>query len=890
MNITDMLYTLIVFPLEKILEISFITFRRLLSSGWALIGISGVITLLTLPLYLVADKWQRVERKTAARLKTKAAKIRAVFSGDEQYLILSTYYRQNHYHPIYALRSSLGLLVQIPFFIAAYHYLSRAAVLKGESFFWIDNLAAPDVFFPSFPAFHLLPVLMTLFNALSAVIYTRGFPLREKLQLYAAAAVFLVLLYNSPSAMVLYWTMNNVFSLLKNIIQKCKRPLHILYVLLCVLAAAIDLYLFVFFSSGYYTKRILLAAVVSSVFFAPFFLRGAKALEQIFKRRSLAAVLDWKTFAFSALILFLFAALAVPSSLIASSVQEFSFLGGQDSPLPYLFQTALQGAGFFLLWPLAVFFLFSPRIRAFLAAALTLFAVFALADAYLFPGDYGFLTISLGLSNAVFKNSPLSLFLQITAILALCALFFFLLFRAHRRFLLGLQVILILALTLLASFNFVKIGRDFLTVADAAAANKEESYRHLFRFSASPQGRNVVILMLDRAISGYAGEIFREYPELEAAFSGFIRYPNCVSFGPITLFGAPPLFGGYEYTPGKLAISDGRPLVEKHNESLLMLPRLFSEHGYEVSVTDPTWANYSWKPDLSIYNGYPGIQAQNIIGRYSSDWLRKNPDAKVFDAPAFLKKNLILFSFFKAAPPFLRFFVYDDGKWLSNIIDSAENEMPLVTLDEFTALDYLPLLTKIDRENFNSFAVIVNQLTHEPAIIDPPLSVKQGPRSASPDYQVNVAALTLLARWFTKLQNEGAWDNTRIIIAADHGWNLSDMPFNFHLPSGESLMAYNPLFMVKDFNASEPLAVDGAFMTHADTAAIAVDGIITGARNPFTGAPIVTAKEDGVTITTSHRWSPDHHHRDNFRIEDDQWLHVRDDIFNPGNWTREKPR
>jgi hypothetical protein len=454
--------------------------------------------------------------------------------------------------------------------------------------------------------------------------------------------------------------------------------------------------------------------------------------------------------------------------------------------------------------------------------------------------------------------------------------------------LLGLQGILILALALLASYNFVKIRHDFLAAAEAAAANGEETYQHLFRFSASPRGRNVVIIMLDRAISGYAGEIFREYPELEEAFSGFTYYPNCVSFGPITLFGAPPLFGGYEYTPEKLAAGDGRPLVEKHNESLLVLPRLFSEHGYEVSVTDPTWANYSWKADLSIYDKYPGIRAQNIIGRYSSDWLRKHPEAKVFDAPAFLKKNLILFSFFKAAPPFLRFFVYDDGKWLSDIIDSAENEMPLVTLDELTALDYLPRLTEIGREHFNSFAVIVNQLTHEPAIIDPPVSVKPGPRSASPDYQVNVAALTFLARWFTMLQDGGAWDNTRVIIAADHGWNLGDMPFNFALPSGESLMAYNPLFMVKDFNASGPLTVSGAFMTHADTAPIAVNGIIADARNPFTGSPLVTAKEDGALITTSHLWSPDHHYRDHFRIESSQWLRVRDDIFNPGNW--ERPR
>jgi mRNA-degrading endonuclease RelE of RelBE toxin-antitoxin system len=59
------------------------------------------ISILTLPLYAVAEKWQRIDRDTQKRLKSKLDKIKAVFQGDEQYMILSTYYRQNHYHPIW---------------------------------------------------------------------------------------------------------------------------------------------------------------------------------------------------------------------------------------------------------------------------------------------------------------------------------------------------------------------------------------------------------------------------------------------------------------------------------------------------------------------------------------------------------------------------------------------------------------------------------------------------------------------------------------------------------------------------------------------------------------------------------------------------------------------
>ena len=61
----------------------------------------------------------------------------------------------------------------------------------------------------------MLPIAMTLINIIAGAIYTKGFSFKEKAQIYGMALVFLVILYNSPSGLVLYWTMNNVFSLIK---------------------------------------------------------------------------------------------------------------------------------------------------------------------------------------------------------------------------------------------------------------------------------------------------------------------------------------------------------------------------------------------------------------------------------------------------------------------------------------------------------------------------------------------------------------------------------------------------------------------------------------------------------------------------------------------------
>jgi ABC-type polysaccharide transport system permease subunit len=119
---------------------------------------------------------------------------------------------------LYALKGTLSLLLQIPFFMAAYHFLSHLQILSGAAFGPIRDLAAEDGLTRIGSAqINLLPILMTAINGVSSAIYTKGFTLKQKLQPYVLAAVFLVLLYRSPSGLVLYWTMNNVCSLGKNI-------------------------------------------------------------------------------------------------------------------------------------------------------------------------------------------------------------------------------------------------------------------------------------------------------------------------------------------------------------------------------------------------------------------------------------------------------------------------------------------------------------------------------------------------------------------------------------------------------------------------------------------------------------------------------------------------
>ena len=225
------LYNILVYPIEMFVEFVYIFFEKgFADAGIAIAAISVVVNLLALPLYNIAEKLQKQERDVRIHLQPGITRIKMAFKSDEQYMMLSTFYRQNNYHPAYALRSSISLIIQVPFFIAAYHFLSHLEQLQGQSFAFIPNLGAPDGLLAiGGVSLNLLPLLMTLINVVAGTIYTKGFPLRDKLQLYGMAALFLVLLYQSPAGLVLYWTLNNVFSLIKNIFYKFKKPLKVFY-------------------------------------------------------------------------------------------------------------------------------------------------------------------------------------------------------------------------------------------------------------------------------------------------------------------------------------------------------------------------------------------------------------------------------------------------------------------------------------------------------------------------------------------------------------------------------------------------------------------------------------------------------------------------------------
>ncbi len=210
------LHAIFIRPVEQLLELLFVRFAAATGSyGWSLVLLSLAVTLITAPLYYVAERWkirEQILQKTMAR---DLASIRKHYSGQKRFYLVRNVHRLHGYKSFYALRTSLGLLIQIPFFFAAYGYLSQFRGYAGTGFLFVPDLGRPDDLLWGAA---LLPFVMTAVNVVSSLVYTRSRSLKDNAQLLLLALVFLVVLYDQPAGLLVYWTMNNVFAMLKNLL------------------------------------------------------------------------------------------------------------------------------------------------------------------------------------------------------------------------------------------------------------------------------------------------------------------------------------------------------------------------------------------------------------------------------------------------------------------------------------------------------------------------------------------------------------------------------------------------------------------------------------------------------------------------------------------------
>jgi len=323
------------------------------------------------------------------------------------------------------------------------------------------------------------------------------------------------------------------------------------------------------------------------------------------------------------------------------------------------------------------------------------------------------------------------------------------------------------------------------------------------------------------------------------------------------------------------------------------MPKLFSDLGYGATMFSPSYANFSWTPDLSIFIPYTNIKAYNQNIKYiPKDEITKFNNIKTEkEVDYIISIRTIKFSLFRVLPTFIRYVFYGNSGWH---IPNDDNFLMLsanASINDYLYLISLPSMTTT-HSNGSYFNILHNDITHEPWGFNDNYKAsgikKDVPKEdleffgsdfSARSYYAHVASLELLEKYFDYLKENNVYDNTKIIIVSDHGngWYAQDI-FNDELGKMTSILgSRHSLLLVKDFNSKEKLKINTNFMTVAEVPYLATRHL-ENPTNPFTGKIITNDQKNDGVIITEHDWVP------NKRYDFTRIYKVHDNIFDKNNW------
>ena len=284
-------------------------------------------------------------------------------------------------------------------------------------------------------------------------------------------------------------------------------------------------------------------------------------------------------------------------------------------------------------------------------------------------------------------------------------------------------------------------------------------------------------------------------------------------------------------------------------------------------------------------------------------------------------RNMFLYSIFKTSPLVFQNNIYNNGMYNDPDANAGfdattqyitDNEtakgMNSYFMDNYTVLEKLPEMTQLVDGNEDTFLFLQNSTTHEVTLLQEPYYVPTAmvdnseydeqnsdrfvidgremnydTEEQAKHYQTNMAMWIIMGEWMDYLRENGVYDNTRIIIVADHGRDTLQFDDMYYDDLGIDIGYVNPLLIVKDFD-SEGFTVDDTFMTIADVPTLATEGVIADPVNPFTGNAITNDEKftHPQEITFSHEY--DILVNNGYKFIPGDWYSVHDDIFEEDNW------
>ncbi len=564
-----------------------------------------------------------------------------------------------------------------------------------------------------------------------------------------------------------------------------------------------------------------------------------------------------------------------------------------------------------MFWGSIIYFFIKKNYRIYYIIIIVPLYIFSVFNYINFGNNIGTINTNLIFDNDViikeyFENTMPQL-LNLCAFLAIITSVIYVLKKNYLRPITFIILTLLITESIISGIYIFDFYNGINRIKRIAQDDEREQFSS--KIELSKTGKNVIIIFLDRFVGAFIPKIFEEKPELKKIYSGFVFYPNTVSYYHGTVLGYPPIVGGYEYTPYELD-KDNRNFSEKWLEASLMLPTLFKKNDYISTVVDPV-GDFDikmrfYKDDnfKNIYNSR-GLNYIKMAGKYNKEFQMKTDDENREKYINLVKRKLYVYSFFNIAAKSIQEYIYNDGYYLLSIKRAEDKEIKSSAesyaseysfISAYSALLYTKNTTKIIPSG-NTFTLINNDLPHSMHYLQFPnyeysknitnIGVnKFNDEKTFQSYHTAMASILIISNYLKYLKESGVYNNSRIILVADHGNIFIRFP-NLTDFQNWNVLPFNPLLMVKDFNQNQDIKTDDTFMTNADVPYIATRDIITEAKNPFTGKILsIDGKSNGADIYQNTRYWNASHFTSNRVILDEVPIikNVKGDIYNISNW------
>jgi hypothetical protein len=463
----------------------------------------------------------------------------------------------------------------------------------------------------------------------------------------------------------------------------------------------------------------------------------------------------------------------------------------------------------------------------------------------------------------------------------------------------GVEIAMLLAVLAATSYATVKYRHNVsvivgamlvasvgVTIVDLASskggqveAGSELPAAHTDIVNFSREG-NILIMMLDGFPGAFLPQLMQEAPEILREFDGFTWYPNIVSTSADTIGSIATLAGGPLYRPEEVNKRHYETVGEAINESYNVYIDAFIPKNYQVDYVNPAYAGGCGRLDKRIH-------CTDTIP-YGIHYRKKEePDLSVAEGDSHVPLMLAMVSVVKAAPFFLKSWLYQDGNYRG--VNEPGVRHAVANSYKVREWGFLRMLSSESRSDnqTKTFKFIQVAIPHPPNALDDKCELR--PQRATL-YTESRCALREVGKLLSWMKTAGIYDSTKILVVSDHGWFVDNpmFPQSFDTihPKLDGWLSMpgvvQPLLLIKDFKTRGGIRRSDTFLSNSDVPSI-VCYSIGGCKN--VGPDPTRTEQMGRTLTFSFlRYPPEEELARNYNIL--TLYEVQRNIFDPQNWRK----